>query len=69
MKVYNRCKQVVEKAEWVQCPCCKGFGNTFSIALVDQECICKGFGSLWQGKTYREYYRAKHQRLERSVCY
>jgi len=38
---------VFGKMEKVDCPVCKGYGNTFSNSLKDKECICKGVGVVW----------------------
>lgn len=40
------------------CPVCKGFGNTVTRARRDQECVCKGYGSVWIIDKSKGKYRA-----------
>lgn len=61
-KVYNKSKLLVEKAEKVTCPRCKGYGGCYR---TDEKCwLCNGLGKLWKSKS--GWTRALYQRLGNS---
>lgn len=65
MKIYNKSKQLVEKAKFKQCPRCRGFG---SVLGDDDGCeICNGYGRAWISDS--GWTRAKHQKTENSKLY
>lgn len=67
-KVYNKSKQVMEKAMKENCPRCKGFGALFSDN--GKVCfLCGGHGSLWVSKTGSGWTRSLYSKVNDSQLY
>jgi uncharacterized phage protein len=65
MKVLNKSKDIIEEAEKVQCPRCRGFG---SVAKENSSCgMCAGFGKVWMAQS--GWYRVLHRRITESNLY
>ena len=66
-KVYNKSKELVEKAKKGKCPNCRGFG---AIHGDDAPCLlCNGYGHLWISVKDTGWTRALYRHLSCSTLY
>lgn len=66
MRVYNKSKEIIEKAKKTTCPRCKGYGG-LSEDHGDNCYLCNGMGLLYLSES--GWTRAFYKRLSDSKLY